>query len=915
MAIGEENPETPAIVQERKLKLGNEAQIVSQTGSSQPAVNNQADEPSPSAKKPLSPKEAILSVAQRIASQPLPCSDPDVWGVLTGISDNARKRLQGINMLLIGAEHCIGRLVEDMRFQIESNAVSQHHCEIFRKQVANEDTEHPSGFHTYVILKDTSTNGTYVNWEKLKRGSSKFETKLHHGDIVSFAAPPQHEHAFAFVYRQVPRSDPLVDGVSLKRKAAGEFGPENKRLKGIGIGAPEGPISLDDFRSLQRSNTELRKQLENQVLTIDTLRNENRAAIERHENVIKDLKESISKSYLDQLKESGEFLESKQKELVELNKLSAEQKQAMEDLSERLATSMQSCAEANEIMKNQKASITELKVQLEEEREQRREEREKASADMKAAIQKVQSEAQDELKRLSDAALRREREQQEVITKLQESERESSSLLESLRSKLEETRQKLVISDNKVRQLETQVSEEQQTSALLQRRVEELELETKRMRKELESEKSAREEAWAKMSALELEINAAMRELDFERRRLKAARERIMLRETQLRAFYSTTEEISVLFAKQQEQLKAMQRTLEDEENYENASLDVDLSLPPARCDGNVAREMEAPGYRTTSTTRAGSATSAQRGARDQVDTSSDEASVTEKHDCDIRSQDDNQNTQEADFPNEDCLLKGGGFGSAIDGVDTANFDEDAGGTERVPETESPGAVGERSIDLNKHNTFAGETMPLEDTEQVQVRCEDSQQHSQSNNQERVLKAIEDTQPGDTIRTVDLLASEVAGSWACSTAPSVHGENETPGSREIDEEAHVALHDCSALVAESQSAPPGAPTARLQQDNDRWALSNMVGIMAPDLREQFGSAVGDGSQDGETKVPNSDSDTESYADDNNNAVVGADGESTSDSETQGNDDPIDEDKDNEEAMEEDDEATQEDSVG
>ena len=50
---------------------------------------------------------------------------------------------------------------------------------------------------------------------------------------------------------------------------------------------------------------------------------------------------------------------------------------------------------------------------------------------------------------------------------------------------------------------------------------------------------------------LELEINAAMRDLDFERRRLKGARKRIMLRETQLRAFYSTTEEISNLFAKQ----------------------------------------------------------------------------------------------------------------------------------------------------------------------------------------------------------------------------------------------------------------------------------------------------------------------------------------------------------------------------
>lgn len=33
-----------------------------------------------------------------------------------------------------------------------------------------------------------------------------------------------------------------------------DFVSDNKRLKGLGIGAPEGPISLDDFRSLQRSN-------------------------------------------------------------------------------------------------------------------------------------------------------------------------------------------------------------------------------------------------------------------------------------------------------------------------------------------------------------------------------------------------------------------------------------------------------------------------------------------------------------------------------------------------------------------------------------------------------------------------------------------------------------------------------------
>lgn len=68
---------------------------------------------------------------------------------------------------------------------------------------------------------------------------------------------------------------------------------------------------------------------------------------------------------------------------------------------------------------SQKTSITELKAQLDEERDQRREEREKAASDLKAAIQKAQSEARDGIRQISDAALRREREQEEVINKLQ----------------------------------------------------------------------------------------------------------------------------------------------------------------------------------------------------------------------------------------------------------------------------------------------------------------------------------------------------------------------------------------------------------------------------------------------------------------------------------------------------------------
>ena len=59
---------------------------------------------------------------------------------------------QGINILLTSDEHCIGRLV-DMRFQIESNAVSANHCRIYRKRGAAEDAENPSTFSTF--LQDT----------------------------------------------------------------------------------------------------------------------------------------------------------------------------------------------------------------------------------------------------------------------------------------------------------------------------------------------------------------------------------------------------------------------------------------------------------------------------------------------------------------------------------------------------------------------------------------------------------------------------------------------------------------------------------------------------------------------------------------------------------------------------------------
>ncbi|PPE00179.1 hypothetical protein GOBAR_DD02832 [Gossypium barbadense] len=820
---------------------------------SAPAPAKQVDT-SPSSKL-VDVKQFMLSVATNISSQPLPTYDPNVWGVLTAISNNARKRPQGMNMLLSADEHWIGRLVEDMSFRIESR------------------------------------------W-RLRKNSP--ELKVQHGDIISFNAPPYHELAFAFVYRDALKSAHSVEERDTKLLLPETISPyhvdelncENKRQKGLGIGAPEGPISLDDFRSLQRSNKELRKQLEDQVLAIDKLRNENRATVECHENEIKEIKESVANSYLDQIKEMKILLDVKQKELIEVNRVSAEQKHAIEDLNERFSASMQSCTEANERIMNQKASIAELKVQLEEERDQRREEREKAVVDLKAAVQRAQSEAQEELQRLSDIALKREKELEEAINKLEESLGKSSTQVEDLVSKLEDTRQKLVNSDNKVRQLEAQVSEAKQASA--------------------NARKAAQEEAWSKVSVLELEINAAMRDLDYERRRLKGARERIMLRETQLRAFYSTTEEISILFAKQQEQLKAMQRTLEDEENYENTSVDIDLNAPDMNTYRTIRREKTATGYNGNGATKAGSSTSAQR-----VNSSSDEVSATEKNDCGIRSQEVGENTQEAEFTSADPFVKGG-FGSDIDGVGTAPVHEgDTIGTERVLETESLGIEVERNVDLNRCGTLGRDTMEFdcetdahESNNQIQTTHPDASIHSQSNKPYETQNSVADTQPGGTIRTAELLASEVLGSWAYSTNPSVHGENESPKIGDNNDDcvmALLALHDSSGVVAESQSTPSSkaAPSRRIVEHQ---ALSEMIGIVAPDLKEQFLGATADDLDQQRTKQSFiSDSDTEDCTDSNdeNNNEVAAKSGSISDAETEGSSEQANEDRNHNDVMEED----------
>lgn len=91
------NPQTPIASKPSPNPNKDELRASQASNSSHPGNNEDknnfaAHHPSPN--NPQKAEEFILSVASNIASQPLQYSDPDVWAVLTAISDKARKRRQ-----------------------------------------------------------------------------------------------------------------------------------------------------------------------------------------------------------------------------------------------------------------------------------------------------------------------------------------------------------------------------------------------------------------------------------------------------------------------------------------------------------------------------------------------------------------------------------------------------------------------------------------------------------------------------------------------------------------------------------------------------------------------------------------------------------------------------------------------------
>uniref|UniRef100_A0A7I4DTR9 FHA domain-containing protein n=1 Tax=Physcomitrium patens TaxID=3218 RepID=A0A7I4DTR9_PHYPA len=530
----------------------------------------------------------VMAFASILAQQPCPLSRssaPAPWAMLTAVSANACKRPQGSHIMLHNSDHVLGRTVKEVSCQFNSPNVSGRHCTISRRYLGEDgrilSTNNITNAATDRLvgcIRDSSSNGTFVNFQRLQRNGE--EVQLRHGDVISLVSTPEDVTAFAFVFREVSDSTigpvPLpsippseADGPSNKRKGSPPddgvtIGGDGKRIKGLGSGGVSGPIMLNDVRQLQRSNEELRLQVEAYMLEVEKMRSEYRSAETRHASELKDLQTTLAEKFNAQLEELKISLATKELDLETSSAVRLQQESCIELLEQRLASEAKSRVDAEEVIDGLKMRMEELQRCLEDERFKISKERADAEASLRASLDRIRMEAAEELKRHEEAAARQLEQQNNIIVALQEGEKEYRMAAEISRKKLDSERGAVVAAEDRARRLESQLQEEKALSLSAHNRAAEIEDKLRQTNRELENEKTAKEGALAKIARLEVEMEAASRDLKLEKQRLQGARERIVLRETQLRAFHSTAAEIAELQQRQQDQLSTMIRTLED---------------------------------------------------------------------------------------------------------------------------------------------------------------------------------------------------------------------------------------------------------------------------------------------------------------------------------------------------------------
>ncbi|GAQ79380.1 hypothetical protein KFL_000290300 [Klebsormidium nitens] len=517
------------------------------------------------------PKKTVAEVAPGIAADPVVARRPEQWGLLTAVSAAAKERKQGQDIILYRKEHLLGRLVPDTHYKFDLTNVSGKHCKVFLETRKTEEGE-----ETVVLVQDSSSNGTFINGVRLEKGGTPLV--LQNADILSLVGVPDADAALAYVFRAVnaigaplpaeqivaakpqqPAPAPVRQPAP-KRKpsppASGVVGSEQpsegKRAR-AGDGAAD-VVRLDDMKRLQRSNEELTRGKEAQQRTIEALKADMRSAEQKHQEE----KAEMEKGWKAKLEQAQAEAKEHVAGLERSKAAQSQQQSAIEDLQRRLEAAGQSRKEADEAIKNHLTTINELTRGLDNERKARAAEKLQAEDEQKAAVEKVRAEAQAELARKTEGAEREKEEQAKRLQQLQDTEKEIRTQNESLRAKLEQQRELLVGAQEQERRLQARVAEERAGTGAQRAQLEAAQAELRKKEDALQLERAQRVQAESSVKSLSTRLEEMTNKLAFETERLHGLKDRILVRETQLRAFHSTTAKAFPLLQTMMEQLDTM---------------------------------------------------------------------------------------------------------------------------------------------------------------------------------------------------------------------------------------------------------------------------------------------------------------------------------------------------------------------
>jgi hypothetical protein len=346
-----------------------------------------------------------------------------------------------------------------------------------------------------------------------------------------------------------------------------------------------------------------------------------------------------------------------------------------------------------------------------------------------------------------------------------------------------------------------------------------------------------------------------------------------------------------------------MQRTLEDEENYESTLISVDLNKVPLETVATVNNCVK-PGE--CSKTMEASGASAENTQVSEHSSTDEDVDMAEQQDGGTAEGGGTQGFEGTSPERSEERFRSDLHGDPVATAPEREVTE----TEQVPETESQaGNVGcdDQESNLQRCDNMGGETMPLEDEVQPQeteepapmlqdgeqplgsdkhlpISKDDTGHSSEETHEDHYSESKQQDIRVGTIRTADLLTSEVPGSWAIETAPSVNGENDSPRSlgdmaagpdAGLEKGGSIASDALHTLVNSDDQGAGSQNNVEhvVSKTKEQHRVLAMIEIVDPEFRKQISRSSAENNEqfsDAETEEGREEDDTD---DDSGEALV------------------------------------------